>query len=493
MSRTPRTSDQTSLAFPYSCIVRKPDPAVEYYEAYKNIGRKYVKIASGSDQTAVLHAAINAVSEGLIFIKGNINFGSILISKSGIQLVSEVAHLRREIVITYPRINILTIQPSGSDISNIGVKGLEVGELRFVPNGGNSIKGVVFEDCHIEASRSAGYKGIVVNALDTLENSYCDNIKFHRCFIAGTTVLDYGLITFEKSGRGTSTWDFDSCWLVLYTNDNQDVVRWKAQGFGNRIMFRGSMIQQPSGPTGAILFHIEDTSLTDTPIIGFGCTACPLELHNNSTLLKIESSANNIKFVGSFGDCHVTAYTSVTLINNLNNNFAAASHFSVKDCKFVEPTGTVTLGTPNESTNFKTTIRDNIGFVPFPNMLSVAFVKRDTAFSLVDVGTTYVESRPRTRNKIDFSKIRVIAMRIVVGASGDEAGAGKGIEIYDFTGSQQLCEVIWNGTGYQDGLAGSWTSVNIPTVDSSVGIRFKGSSATEDINCTHVELQISYE
>jgi len=33
--------NQPPYTFPYSCMVHKPDSAVEYYEAYKNIGRKY--------------------------------------------------------------------------------------------------------------------------------------------------------------------------------------------------------------------------------------------------------------------------------------------------------------------------------------------------------------------------------------------------------------------------------------------------------------------
>jgi len=50
--------------FPYSCIVHKPDPDVEYYEAYKNIGRKYTCIKRYDLASPVIQQAINALTPG---------------------------------------------------------------------------------------------------------------------------------------------------------------------------------------------------------------------------------------------------------------------------------------------------------------------------------------------------------------------------------------------------------------------------------------------
>jgi len=71
---------------PYSCIVRRPDPAVEYFDAYKYIGRKYTFLGGGADASAVIQAAVNALTSGgrLVIkasataysIKTAINFGA---------------------------------------------------------------------------------------------------------------------------------------------------------------------------------------------------------------------------------------------------------------------------------------------------------------------------------------------------------------------------------------------------------------------------------
>ena len=53
----------------YTCIVDKPDSAVEYYEAYKNIGRKYTRIAYGTNASMVIQATINALMSGMVYLK----------------------------------------------------------------------------------------------------------------------------------------------------------------------------------------------------------------------------------------------------------------------------------------------------------------------------------------------------------------------------------------------------------------------------------------
>ena len=55
----------------YTCTVHKPNSNVEYYEAYKNIGRKYTRIAYGTNASMVIQAAIDALGTtgGKIFVK----------------------------------------------------------------------------------------------------------------------------------------------------------------------------------------------------------------------------------------------------------------------------------------------------------------------------------------------------------------------------------------------------------------------------------------
>jgi len=65
-----RFGEQQPETHPYSMIVHKPDPDIEYYEAYKNIGRKYTILKRGADASTVIQSAINALtSGGRIFIK----------------------------------------------------------------------------------------------------------------------------------------------------------------------------------------------------------------------------------------------------------------------------------------------------------------------------------------------------------------------------------------------------------------------------------------
>jgi len=125
-------------------------------------------------------------------------------------------------------------------------------------------------------------------------------------------------------------------------------------------------------------------------------------------------------------------------------------------------------------------------------MFTVALAVDVSVISENNPGVAYVEIDTNLRNKIDFSKIDVLAMRVVITAQGNNAAAGKGIEIYDVTGTQALCEVIWDGTAWQYGLAGSWTNTNIPTVDSVITARVKGAVATEDFDIHVISFQILY-
>jgi len=75
---------------------------------------------------------------------------------------------------------------------------------------------------------------------------------------------------------------------------------------------------------------------------------------------------------------------------------------------------------------------------------------------------------------------------------GNEATAGKGIEIYNGTDAATICEVTWDGSTQQNALAGSWTTCGLRAA-KDIQVRVKGSSATEDITVDKVELQLLFE
>ena len=72
----------------YTCTVHKPDSNVEYYEAYKNIGRKYTRIAYGTDASTVILAAWN--QRGRCIVKNGVyTLNSVLNAVSDLDVILE--------------------------------------------------------------------------------------------------------------------------------------------------------------------------------------------------------------------------------------------------------------------------------------------------------------------------------------------------------------------------------------------------------------------
>lgn len=80
----PRSTDITNLAFPYSYIVQRPDSAVSYFEAYKNIGRKYTSLKQSDLAPTVLQAVVDVLEKGQSFFikEGDYPFGTTQVTKS---------------------------------------------------------------------------------------------------------------------------------------------------------------------------------------------------------------------------------------------------------------------------------------------------------------------------------------------------------------------------------------------------------------------------
>jgi len=106
-------------------------------------------------------------------------------------------------------------------------------------------------------------------------------------------------------------------------------------------------------------------------------------------------------------------------------------------------------------------------------------------------GVAYVELSALYRTNIDFSKLAVNQARVIVSAIGNEAGAGKGIQIWNATDGAAICEVTWDGNAQQNALAGALTTCNLRTA-KNIYVRVKGSSATENITVDKVELQFTF-
>lgn len=123
------------------------------------------------------------------------------------------------------------------------------------------------------------------------------------------------------------------------------------------------------------------------------------------------------------------------------------------------------------------------------NTISIPLVLTQIVATAPDVA--YVELSALYRTNIDFSKLAVKQARVIVSAIGDEAGAGKGIEIWNNTDGAAICEVTWDGVAQQNALAGALTTCNLRTA-KDIYVRVKGSSATENITVDKVELQFTF-
>jgi hypothetical protein len=117
----------------------------------------------------------------------------------------------------------------------------------------------------------------------------------------------------------------------------------------------------------------------------------------------------------------------------------------------------------------------------------------DTGLVVSAPGVAYVEATNKARTLLDFSRVEAVYMRIITIAQGDEAGADKGMEIYDLAHTQQLCEVEWTGNALSY-AAGLWIDVTALALadDTIISLRVKGSSATEDITIYKAAMQLRY-
>lgn len=116
-----------------------------------------------------------------------------------------------------------------------------------------------------------------------------------------------------------------------------------------------------------------------------------------------------------------------------------------------------------------------------------------TGYQKVNPGVAYVNLDAvnlATNTVLPFDRLPAGRMqaRIIAGASGNEAGNGKGVRIN--TAGGPLCEIVWNGAATWRAI-GAWTNVTL-TTDLEVGIEVKASSATEDITLYYVVLEIAY-
>jgi len=109
-----------------------------------------------------------------------------------------------------------------------------------------------------------------------------------------------------------------------------------------------------------------------------------------------------------------------------------------------------------------------------------------STLTFTDPNTAYVEYNAMYRESIDLTDFNE-AKIVVKSASGNEAGSGKGICVYNITNGAVLCEVTWDGTESAV-RSGIWANISALAGVKELGVYMKGSSPTEDISFRNVHL-----
>lgn len=136
----------------------------------------------------------------------------------------------------------------------------------------------------------------------------------------------------------------------------------------------------------------------------------------------------------------------------------------------------------NIATGYYGTLRQFTGFSAFREQGGYVKAAPGVNYIIIDNCSAFM---------LDWDKFKPNKVRIVFTAQGNEAGAGKGIELYDSTSAAQVCEKTWDGNALQSGLASNWTAFTKTTGDRGYHIRVKGSSGTENITIYYVDVQFS--
>lgn len=147
-----------------------------------------------------------------------------------------------------------------------------------------------------------------------------------------------------------------------------------------------------------------------------------------------------------------------------------------------------------DATDLNEDVRDNMNYLK-NKMMAIPLFADNAGALFSNPNTTYNAMAgtvlPKAKTKVDFSQLEnSLTARVVVTASGNTAGASRGIAIYETTGGTLICEVLWTATGtIQYALAGSWTGISL-SADTVLEIRIKGASAIDDLTIYRVEVQI---
>lgn len=115
------------------------------------------------------------------------------------------------------------------------------------------------------------------------------------------------------------------------------------------------------------------------------------------------------------------------------------------------------------------------------HIINISLLREPSGLVVTNPGTTYIRivAGNPIRDLIPGDDWKFTAIRLYTVGSGNEAGSGKGVRIYNNTDGTQLVENTWNGTA-RTVVDSGWKSIEV-TKDITILPQVKASSTTEDI------------
>lgn len=199
------------------------------------------------------------------------------------------------------------------------------------------------------------------------------------------------------------------------------------------------------------------------------------DFEGNGTAIKVHTYNNGV--LGSYFELNTID------IETVDANSTISVFGPIRDLKITETGGTVLFISPGYGDTYNAGFKLNTGssHLFMYDYIGITFIP----------GVVYVNFGTSAARVLDLFTYRPRYARLNVTCEGNEAGAGKGIEIYDDTAGISLCDYTWDGLGLKDQRVGAWYELPVTAFieDSVLRLRFKGSSPTEQISLWYAELQ----
>ena len=212
-----------------------------------------------------------------------------------------------------------------------------------------------------------------------------------------------------------------------------------------------------------------------------GCTA--FELYNSAKYVGIYNVMGSHQAGGIAGPCSIFGTYPGTWTNTDINLVCLNIN---ADTEWVQVAAATDLAMwENDDAQERVLILGEVEGKYVPSCKQIPFLTEPAALNIQNPNTSYVVFDTDLSTTINLDYMQHV--RICGKAQGNEAGAGKGISIYDITDGEVLCEYTWTGNAVTE-FEGAWTNVK-QVGATQINIYVKGATATEDMDLWKIWLE----